>query len=130
VSEVVGARNPPPPESVDEYLALVPPEHRRTLSELRASIHSVAPLATEIISYRMPIFQQQGMLVGFAAFAGHCGFYVMSPAVIRAHARDLRGYDVGKGCIRFPPDKPLPRTLVRKLVKARLAENKKRAAST
>jgi len=114
-------------QTVDAYLAAVPARARAALGKLRRTIRAAAPKATEIISYRMPMYKHHGLLVAFAAFESHCGFYVMSPAVMRAHAADLKGYKTGKGSIRFPADKPLPAALVKRMVKARVAENEARA---
>ena len=111
---------------VNEYLASVPPEARAALERLRTIIRGAAPGGSEVISYRIPIYKHEGkLLVGFAAFESHCSFFVMSPEVMRAHADDLKGYDTAKGTVHFPADKPLPIALVRRLVKARLAENRK-----
>ncbi len=87
---------------------------------------SAAPTAEECISYGIPAFRLHGMLVGFGATAKHCSFYLMSSSTVEAHAEELRSYDTSKGTIRFPADKPLPVALVRKLVKARIAENMSR----
>ena len=106
---------------IDEYLASLPADRRATLKKLRRDIHLAAPRAEEGLSYGLPAFRLQGRpLVCFAAAANHCSFYPMSPAVIRAHADDLKRYETSKGTIRFLT--PLPATLVRKLVRARLAE--------
>jgi uncharacterized protein YdhG (YjbR/CyaY superfamily) len=78
----------------------------------------------------MPAFRYKGALVGYAAFPGHCGFYPMSPAVIVAFAAELARYSTSKGTIRFPVDKPLPAVLVKKIVKARVAENEARGRGT
>jgi uncharacterized protein YdhG (YjbR/CyaY superfamily) len=110
-------------KDVDEYLADVPDIPRATLKKLRKTIKAAAPKATEGISYRIPVYKHLGMLVGFAAFTNHCSFFVMSYAVLRAHREELKQYDLDKGTIRFPLDKPLPAALVRKMVKARVAEN-------
>jgi uncharacterized protein YdhG (YjbR/CyaY superfamily) len=110
-------------KDVDEYLADVPDIPRATLKKLRKTIKAAAPKATEGISYRIPVYKHLGMLVGFAAFTNHCSFFVMSYAVLRAHREELKQYDLDKGTIRFPLDKPLPVALVRKMVKARVAEN-------
>ena len=108
---------------IDEYLASLPADRRATLKKLRRDIHLAAPRAEEGLSYGLPAFRLQGRpLVCLAAAANHCRFYPMSPAVIRAHADDLKRYETSKGTIRFLT--PLPATLVRKLVKARLAELK------
>jgi uncharacterized protein YdhG (YjbR/CyaY superfamily) len=114
-------------ETVDDYLAAVRPDARAALIKLRKAIKAAAPEATEGISYQVPMFKQDGRpLVSYGAATAHCAFYVMSPELLRAHASALKGYELGKGSIQFPPDKPLPAALVTKLVKARLAENEKR----
>jgi uncharacterized protein YdhG (YjbR/CyaY superfamily) len=114
-------------ETVDDYLAAVRPDARAALMKLRKAIRAAAPEATEGISYQVPTFKLDGHpLVSYGAATAHCAFYVMSPAVMRAHAADFKDYAVGKGCIRFPPEKPLPPALVTKLVKARIAESTKR----
>lgn len=114
-------------ETVDDYLAAVRPDARAGLMKLRKAIKAAAPEATEGISYQVPMFKQDGHpLVSYGAATAHCAFYVQSPGVMRAYAADLKGYDVGKGSIQFPPNRPLPIALVTKLVKARLAENEKR----
>jgi uncharacterized protein YdhG (YjbR/CyaY superfamily) len=114
-------------ETVDEYLAAVRPDARAALMKLRKAIKAAAPEATEGISYQVPTFKQDGHpLVSYGAATTHCALYVQSPAVMRTYAADLEGYDVGKGSVQFPPDKPLAAALVTKLVKARLAENAKR----
>jgi uncharacterized protein YdhG (YjbR/CyaY superfamily) len=112
------------PKDVDEYLAGVPEPARSTLIRVRAAIRSaVPPEATEGISWRMPMFKYKGMLVGFAAFSNHCSFFPMSASVIEAFKNELKGFQTSKGTIRFPVDKPLAAALVKKLVKARIAQN-------
>jgi uncharacterized protein YdhG (YjbR/CyaY superfamily) len=112
-----------PAKEVDDYLAGVPADARASLERLRKTIRAAAPEATEGISYQVPMFKHQGRpLVSFGAAKNHCAFYVMSPDVVSAHAAELEGYETGKGSIRFPGDKPLPAALVKKLVKARIAE--------
>jgi uncharacterized protein YdhG (YjbR/CyaY superfamily) len=111
------------PKDVDEYLAGVPEPARTTLSKVRASIRKAAPAeATEAISYGMPTFRYQGALLGYAAFKKHCSFFPMSLGVMAELKQDLAPYDVAKGTIHFPLDKPIPAALVKKLVKARVAE--------
>jgi uncharacterized protein YdhG (YjbR/CyaY superfamily) len=110
-------------ESIDDYLADLDSEQKAALEKLRTSIRAAAPLAEECISYGLPAFRQDGVLVGFGATSRHCAFYLMSGTTVADHREALKGYDLSKGTIRFQPDKPLPATLIRKLVKARLAEN-------
>jgi uncharacterized protein YdhG (YjbR/CyaY superfamily) len=117
------------PKSVDEYLASVPEPARSTLKKMRAAIRSAVPAkATETISYRMPAFKHKGVLVWFAAFSDHCSLFPTA-AVIEEFRNDLKGFSTSKGTIHFPTDKSLPTALVKKLVKARLAqiESKKRS---
>ena len=110
------------PKSVDDYLAGVPEPARSTLKRVRAAIRSAAPAeATEAISYGMPAFKSKGTLVWFAAFTNHCSFFPTA-SVIKAFKKELKGYETTKGTIHFPVDKPLPAALVKKMVKARLAE--------
>jgi len=112
------------PKTVDEYLAGVPEPARSTLNRVRATIRSaVPPEATEGISWRMPMFKYKGLLVGFAAFRNHCSFFPMSSSVIETFKKELKGFSTSKGTIRFPVDKPLPAAVVKKLVRARIAEN-------
>jgi len=111
------------PKSVDEYLARVPQPARSTLHKMRATIRSVVPSeATETISYGMPAFRHNGVLVWFAAFSNHCSLFPTA-SVIAEFQSELKGYSTSKGTIHFPTDKPLPTTLIKKLVKARVAQN-------
>jgi uncharacterized protein YdhG (YjbR/CyaY superfamily) len=111
------------PKNVDEYLAGVPEPGRSTLERVRAVIRSAVPgEATEAISYHIPTFKYKGSLLAYAAFSHHCSLFPMSMAVIRAFQKDLKPYHTSKGTLRFPLDKPLPAVLLRKLVKARIAE--------
>lgn len=115
------------PKDVDEYLASVPEPARSTLKRVRATIRSVVPPeATEVISWRMPMFKYKGLLVGFAAFSNHCSFFPMSSSVIAALKNELKDFSTSKGTIRFPLDKPLAAALVKKLVKARIAQNEQK----
>ncbi len=113
-------------KNIDAYLAAVPLAERRALEKLRNIIRAAAPKAVEKISYQMPIFMYQGMLVGFAAFKEHCSFFVMGTEVMAAHKHELRPYSTAKATIRFPAEKPLPAALVKKLVRARIKENEAR----
>jgi uncharacterized protein YdhG (YjbR/CyaY superfamily) len=113
--------------AVDEYLAGVAEPARSTLNTVRATIRSaVPPETTETISYGMPAFRYKGALMGYAAFKDHCSLFPMSAALIVAFRDELKGYSTAKGTIRFPLDKPLPAALVKKMVKARIAENERR----
>jgi uncharacterized protein YdhG (YjbR/CyaY superfamily) len=86
-------------------------------------IRSAAPSeATEVIGYRIPIVKYKGMLVGYAAFSKHCSFFPMSYAVIRKFKKELKGFPISKGTIRFPLEKPPTAALVKKLVRARVME--------
>src|SRR5438477_4572066 len=111
------------PTTIDEYLAALSADKRAALEKLRKTIRAAAPKAEECIGYGLAAFRQDGMLVGFGATANHCAFYLMSGSTVEAHKDELRDYDTSKGTIRFQADKPLPVALVRKLVKARIAEN-------
>ena len=114
-------------KSVDEYLARVPQPARGTLDKVRAAIRSVVPEeATEAISYGIPMFKYKGPLFGYAAFSKHCSVFPTSKAVIKRFKNELRGFETSKGTIRFPQDKPLPAALVKKMVKARLAEKERK----
>ena len=109
---------------IDDYLAKLPDQARAALEKLRKTIRAAAPKATEGFSYGIPAFKLHGRpLVSYAALKNHCSFFPMSPAVIDAHRKELEPYDTSKGTIRFSVDKPLPAALVRKLVKARIAES-------
>ena len=116
------------PKSVEEYLAGVAEPARSTLSKVRAAIRSAVPAeATEVISYGIPAFKYKGVLVWYAGFSKHCSLFPTA-SVVETFKKELEGYPTSKGTIQFPTDKPLPSALVRKIVKARVAEveNKKR----
>jgi uncharacterized protein YdhG (YjbR/CyaY superfamily) len=117
------------PGTVDEYLARVPAPARNTLNKLRAAIRSAVPKqATETISYRIPAFRYNGMLVWYAAFANHCSLFPTA-AVIQQFRKELKDFSTSKGTIQFPLDKPLPVALIKKMVKARVAQNEARKKS-
>src|ERR1700674_711374 len=114
------------PNNVDEYLAGVPEPARSTLNKVRAAIRSaVPPEATECISYGMPAFKHKGVLVWFAAFSDHCSLFPTA-SVIEAFKKELKAFSISKGTIHFSTDKPLPAAFVRKLVKARVAQNERK----
>ncbi len=111
------------PKDVDEYLAGVPEPAQSTLKKIRAAIRSaVPPEATEAISYGIPTFKYKGPLVWSAAFSNHCSLFPTS-SVIEAFKNELKCFSTSKGTIHFPTDRPLPTALVKKLVKARVAQN-------
>ena len=111
-----------PPKTVDEYMARVPEPARSTLNKVRAAIRSAVPPETEeTISYGIPAFKRKKVLVWFAAFSDHCSLFPTA-AVIEAFKSELEDFAISKGTIHFPVDKPLPAALVKKMVKARLAE--------
>jgi uncharacterized protein YdhG (YjbR/CyaY superfamily) len=117
------------PKTIDDYLAAVKDDKRAALEKLRRTIRAAAPKSEECISYGLAAFKQDGMLVGFGATANHCAFYVMSSTMLDNFKEEIEGYDTSKGTIRFSLDKLIPATLVRKLVKARLAENAARRSN-
>ena len=112
--------------SIDEYIATFPEEIQEKLQKMRATIKAAAPKAEEKISYQMPTFFLKGNLVHFAALKNHIGFYP-TPSGIEAYKDEASIYESTKGALRFPLDKPLPLTLIRKIVKFRVAENLKKA---
>jgi len=113
------------PQTIDEYLATAKPDQRRTLAKLRKTIHAVAPKVVECISYGISAFRLNGRsLVFFGAWANHCSFYPGSSTTLKKFRGDLKEFQITKGTVRFSPDNPLPITLVKKLVKARIAENR------
>jgi uncharacterized protein YdhG (YjbR/CyaY superfamily) len=117
------------PTTVNAYLATLEPDKRAALQKLRRTIRAAAPKAEECISYQIPAFRLDGrMLVWFAAASGHCSFFPGAHP-IAVHKQDLKAFKISKGTVRFAPEKPLPATLVRKLVKTRIAENRARSRS-
>ena len=113
----------PKAKTHDEYLASLSADKRAALESLRKTIRAAAPDAEECISYQLPAFRLGKLLVAYGASASHCAFYPMSAATIMAFKNELESYDISKGTIRFQPEKPLPAALVKKLVRARIAEN-------
>src|ERR1039457_5351887 len=114
---------------VEAYLAAVPEPARSTLEKVRATISSIVPPeTTEALSYGMPSFRYKGGLVAYAAFKDHCSFFPMNASLIDTMKEELKGYRTSKGTLQFPVDKPLPAALVKKMVKARIADNEQKKA--
>jgi uncharacterized protein YdhG (YjbR/CyaY superfamily) len=111
--------------TIDEYLQSVPEDRRRLLADLRAKILSIVPDAEECISYRIPAFRLNGVVVaGFCATSKGCSYFPFSGSTLKSLARALEPYDQTKSSLHFSVDKPLPTTLVRRLIKTRLKEMK------
>jgi len=109
-------------KDIDSYIAEQVPDVRERLELIRQAIKTTVPKAEEVISYGMPAFKYHGMLVYFAAFKNHIGFYAL-PSGNAAFQKELSVYKQGKGSIQFPLDKPLPLALIKKIVKYRVKEN-------
>jgi len=110
-------------KTVEEYLAAMPEPTRKTFDKLRATIRSVIPAeASETISYQMPAIRHKGVLVWYAAFSNHCSLFPTA-AVMDEFKNELKGFTTSKGTVQFPLDKPLPVALIKKIVKARVAQS-------
>ena len=108
-------------KEVDRHLAKIQDPQRSTLQNLRASIREVIPEAEEVISYGFPGYKLNGKIIcGFDAFKKHCSFFPHSSLVIPELKKELVNYKTSKGALQFAIDKPLPKSLVRKLIRARL----------
>jgi len=114
------------PKDIDSYIAGFPQDVQVILQELRAVIKQAAPQAEEAISYQIPTFRLKGNLVHFAAFKNHIGFYPTSSG-IEKFKNELSAYELARGTVRFPLDRPLPLGLISKIVKFRVKENLERA---
>ena len=113
------------PKDIDEYIAAFPKDVQAILERIRLTIRKAAPDAEETIKYQMPTFTLKGNLVYFAVFKNHIGFYPI-PTGIEAFKKELSVYKQGKGSVQFPLDKPMPLTLITKIVKFRVKENLER----
>src|SRR6187399_854382 len=111
------------PKTIEEYIDAAPAEVQERSWELHECIRSAAPGATEALKWRMPAYSYQKILVTFAIFKKHIGFYPM-PSAIKAFAKDLTKYNTAQGSVQFPLDKPLPIALIKKIVKFRVKESK------
>ena len=109
-------------KTVDEYLSMFPATTRRILQEVRQTIKKAAPQAEEVISYNMPAFKLHGVLVYYAAYQKHIGFYP-TPSAIKAFEKELAQYQSSKGAVQFPIDQPMPVELITKIVQFRVREN-------
>ena len=109
-------------KTIDEYIKTFPNDIRKILETVRQTIKKAAPDADEAISYQIPTFKLNGNLVHFAAFKNHIGFYPGSKA-IEIFQKDLTKYKSSKGAVQFPLDKPMPLSLIQKIVKHRVKEN-------
>jgi uncharacterized protein YdhG (YjbR/CyaY superfamily) len=109
-------------KTIDDYIRSFPPEVQSLLEKLRQSIRKAAPEAVEAISYRMPAFKLNGVLVYFAAYKKHIGFYPTGSG-IKSFKTELSAYVTSKGTVQFPLDKPIPYALVEKIVAFRVREN-------
>jgi uncharacterized protein YdhG (YjbR/CyaY superfamily) len=119
------------PKTFDEYLAALYDDQRAALQRLRKIIRAAAPKAEECISYGLAAFRLNGrLLVALGAAANHCALYPGSGSTVAEFKGELKGYETTKGSIHFQPGKPLPAALVRKVVKARIAENERRGKKT
>jgi len=117
-----GRKSAKKPKTVDEYFAAIPEPARSTLNKMRETIRSVVPVgSTEIISYGIPGFKDKRVLVWYAAFSDHCSLFPTA-SIIEKFKTELERFRTSKGTIHFPMDKPLPTTLIKKLVKARVAQ--------
>lgn len=117
-----------PPKNIDEYIAGFPADVQRLLQEIRSIIRVAAPDAEEAIKYRIPTFVLNGNLVHFAAFEKHIGFYP-TPSGIEKFKDELSAYHNAKGSVQFPLAKPLPFSLIRKIVKFRVKEAREKLAA-
>jgi uncharacterized protein YdhG (YjbR/CyaY superfamily) len=121
-----GIKKGVPAKDINAYLAAVPQDVRIVLEKLRKTIKAAAPKAEETISYQIPTFKYLGPLVFFAAFKCHCSFFVASKAIIKTFGSELEPFDTAGTTIHFSAEHPLPATLVKKIVKARIKENELR----
>ena len=113
-------------KTVDQYFSTFPASTKALLKKMRETIKEVTPEAQEVISYNMPAFRWNGMLVWYAAYKEHIGFYP-TPSAIKTFAEELKRYKTSKGAIQFPIDESIPTSLVKKIVKFRMKQNLEKA---
>ncbi|MFL5766016.1 MAG: iron chaperone [Bacteroidia bacterium] len=116
------------PDNVDAYIASFPLSTQKILQKVRDTVRKAAPKAEEIISYGMPAYRLHGILVYFAGYEHHIGFYAL-PSGNTAFRKQLSKYKMGKGSIQFPLDEPMPLKLITDIVKFRVTENKEKEAT-
>lgn len=116
------------PMNIDEYIAGFPPEVQKILQKIRGIIKDAAPDAEEAMKYQIPTFVLNGNLVHFAGFQKHIGFYP-TPSAIEAFRGELAGYESAKGSVQFPHDKPVPFTLIRRMVEFRVKQTREKLAA-
>lgn len=115
-----------PVKTIDEFIASYPADVQAVLQKIRATIQKAAPKAKETINYGIPTFTLEGNLVHFSAFKAHIGFYP-TPSGIEKFKQELSAYELAKGSVKFPLDKPIPYALITKIVKFRVKENLEKA---
>ena len=119
--------DPGPAQLIDAYLAAAAEPARSMLVEIRALVRGIVPPETvEVFSYGMPGFRYKGALLWFGAFKSHCGFYPGSPPMLKSLAQELKSFKTSRGSVQFPFGRPLPRELIEKIVRLRVAENEAR----
>jgi len=116
------------PNNIDEYIKNFPVEVQQLLEQIRLTIKELAPNAEEVISYSMPAFKLNGILVWFAAYTKHIGFYPKTSAIER-FKDEISNYKSAKGSVQFPLDKPLPLDLITKIIEFRINENLQKSIS-
>ncbi len=110
-------------KNVDAYIAGKPAELTATLEQLRAIIRAAVPNAEEVISYMIPCYKLQGMLVGFGVHKKGCSFYTMNPKILSRYAEELKGFEYTGSTLHLDPKKKVPVALLKKIIKARIKEN-------
>ncbi len=110
-------------EAVDQYLAQLPEDQRAALEKLRQTIKKLVPEVEEFISYKMPAYRYHGMLCGFAAFKKHCSYFPWDSKTVEDFTTELKDFKTSAGTIQFTPEKPIPDTLLKKILQARVKAN-------